>query len=230
MRVQRRGQRRFRYYTSEPPAQSHKARVRTVRTPAEELEQLVQAAIRDFLRDPRRVREAILATGRPSETLEALVARGPAAAGLLEGADLAQRRDLLVALIAHGRIAQDKVTLAVRCHEVARLLEWDGRDRFDARSCRWQPEDPAVTVELRVRVADGRQILVLPLEARRGPASPVNPALVRLIHQARKARGMVDAEREVPLAELGRRFHWQSGYFARVLRQLPSAGHHCSNS
>jgi DNA invertase Pin-like site-specific DNA recombinase len=219
MRIDHSRGRRFRYYGSEVVVWARRAGLPRLRTPAAELEELVLAALKDLFCDRQRLRAAILALGHHGPEVERLPANGVRICELIGALDLEQKRELLVTLIARGEIATDLVTLLVRCAEIERLLGWDGRGRFVGRHANWTSHDPTLAIELRVRVIHGPRVLVLPL-APEAPATPerIRPELVRLIHDARRAQALVDAEREVPLAELGLRFNWRPGFFARVLR------------
>ncbi|HTM96410.1 MAG TPA: recombinase family protein [Croceibacterium sp.] len=219
MRIDHSRGRRFRYYGSDRSGGGGGAGPPRLRTPAAELEELVLAALRDLLCDGQRLRSAMRTLGRHGLDIERLLANGERVCARINRADLEQKRDLVVALVARGELASDLVTLLVRCAEIERLLAWDGRGRFEGRRASWTTHDPTLAIELGVRVVCGPRVLVLPLAPER-PAAPerIRPELVRLIHHARAAQAMVDVERRVPLAELARRFNWRPGFFARVLR------------
>lgn len=213
-----RGQ-RYRYYTSEDANWAAREKLRRFRAAANELEDLVLAAIKDVLGDRPKLRSALLSLGRHGPEVERLPPRGPALASYLEAASLERRRDLLVALIARGEIAPASVTLVLRCAELERALAWDGKGLFRDNRAAWSPHDQTVLIELPVSVLRYQQArITLPESADPATLRKVKPDLVRLVREARRAQALVETQREMPSAELGRGFKWKPDFFARVLR------------
>lgn len=216
---ERKRDRPYRYYASEQAHWGVREGLKRYRTRAHELEELVLATLSETLCDREKVRAALLALGRHGPEVEQLSRRGAQARHQLETASLERCRDILVALIVRGEVAREHLKIVLRCAELARFVAWDGRGIFRGDRAAWSHTEPTLLLELPVNAVRFERSLVMPIE----PADPsreakIEPGLVRLIHEARRAQAMVDAERDTPVASLARRMERRPGFFSRILR------------
>jgi site-specific DNA recombinase len=216
---ERKRHRPYRYYASEQSRQAAAAGLKRYRTRADELEQLVLAALKDVFSDREKMRSALLALGRHGPEVEQLPRRGKAACRHLETASLERKRELLVTLIARGELSRDRLKLMLRCAELERFLRWDGHGLFRGDRPAWSHTEPVLLLDLPVSAVRFERSLVMPIEqADPERTARVQAGLVALVHEARKAQAMVDAGRDTPVHELAHRFGRMPGFFARILR------------
>lgn len=216
---ERKRQRPYRYYASE---QSHWAiaeGLKRYRARADELEELVLAALKEVFGSREKMRSALLSVGRHGPDVELLPTRGKGVSRYIDTASVERKRDVLIALVARGELSRDSLKLVLRCSELERLLSWNGNGMFRGDRSAWSSSDPTLLLELSVSAVRFERSLVMPIE----PVDPsahtnVVPGLVSLIHEARKAQATVDADREKTVVEIGHRFNRSPGHFARILR------------
>ena len=210
--------RRYRYYMSEQSRWATRDGLKRYRCKADQLEELVCAAIAQLLCNRELVRSGLLDLGRRGTDLETPSRNGKFAGRQLESATLEQKRTILGALIAHGEISRESIRLLIRCSELERFLMWDGTGLFQADRSAWHINEPTVLLDVPENVVRFERSLVMPIERSAKPDAIPNTSLVQLIREARKAQAMLDEERETSIAELAGRMHRQPGFFARVLR------------
>lgn len=216
---ERKRHRPYRYYASEQSHWGVRSGLKRYRARAEELEQLVLAALKEAFNDREKMRSALLALGRHGPEVEQLPKRGKAACHYLETASLERKRQLLVALVARGELSRDRVKLMLRCAELERFLRWNHQVLFRGDRPAWSHTEPVLTLDLPVSAVRFERSLVMPIEqADPGRSCHIQPGLVALVQEARKAQAMVDAGRDTPVQELARRFGRMPGFFARILR------------
>ena len=188
------------------------------RCQAEQLEELVCAAIAHLLCNRELVRSGLLDLGRRGTGLERAARNSRLARRQLEIATLEQRRAIFLALIAHGEISREKIKLLIRCSELERFLLWDGRGLFQADRSAWHINESTLLLDIPANVVRFERSLVMPIERSAEPDAIPNASLVQLIREARRAQTMLDEERETSIAELAARMHRRPGFFARVVR------------
>ena len=211
--------RRYRYYVSEHSRWATREGVKRYRTRADHLETMVVAAAKETLSDREQIRAALLAIGRHGDDLERLPQRAADACAHLDGASLEQLREILRALIVEGEISQRSLVLVFRSTEFVRFLAWDGIGAFRGNRPAWRANEPTFALERSLNEVRFERALVMPIE-------PIDPSrrrkvlrgLVDLIHEARRAQAAVDAERDLPVDVIARRFHRTPSFFCRVLR------------
>lgn len=220
MKIQVQGGRKFRYYTSESSPSSELSGLKRYRARAEQLEDLVGAAIKQTLCSSERLRSALLALGRHGPELETHPRRGSELCRIFDEGGLERKRELLVALIARGEISRDRLKLLLRCSELERLLWWDGQGLFRGNRASWTQRDTTLLIDIPVQgVLSHQGSIVLPLEPQNPWASVnVNPRLVATIREARKAQAALDERRTLPLAQVAKQFNREPGAFARLVR------------
>ena len=210
---------RYRYYVSEQSRWAIREGVKRYRVRADELEELVLAAIKEMMSDREKTRGALLAIGRHGEDLNHLPRRAACACGHLDRSNLELRREILRALIVEGEISQRSLVMVIRSTELVRFLAWDGIGTFRGDRAAWRTNEPIFTLERPLNEMRFERALVMPMElidhAKRGK---ILPGLVDLIREARKAQAAVDAERDVPIDVIARRFHRSPSFFCRILR------------
>jgi site-specific DNA recombinase len=211
----------YRYYQSEQSRWAAREGIKRFRIRAERLEELVVAAVQAMLCDRERVRGALRDIGRYGEDLDILPRRSASACRRLTEANLKSLREILCSLIVEGEISEHRLLLVFRSSEVVRFIAWDGIALFVGDRAAWSVNEPTFTV---TRPLDEfnpsiERRLVMPIEPiapqRRGKREP---ALIKLIHTARRAQAAVDAERDASVEELAAQFNCSPSRFCRVLR------------
>ena len=211
--------RRYRYYMSDQSRWAGREHLKRYRCQADQLEDLVLAALGVALTNREQTRSALLSLGRGGVVLDRLVASGSNARKSLEDSTLEHRRRMLVALIAHGEISRDHIKLFLRCSEIERFLAWNGRGLFCGDKAGWRGNEPTLMIDIPANVVRFERSLVMPLEPLNpGAKQHCNPAIISLIKEARQAQAMIDTERSTSVSEFARRLHRRPGFFARVLR------------
>ena len=120
-----------RYYKSEYTSWSRDGITRRVMVNADGAEQLTVSALGAFLVDRVELKEALLSLGLYFEEIRKLLRMGHSAAKRLSKMDNQQLRALLSALVPRAEVNTSELRLYVSCHELTRLLAWDGVGLFD---------------------------------------------------------------------------------------------------
>jgi site-specific DNA recombinase len=213
------GKRMHRYYESEKTPLAAQWGIRRFRMPADDLEELVLATVREALDNREQVRAALRVLGRRGDELHLLPRRAPAACARLDQAEPEQRREMLRALISEGEVSAHNLMLEFRTIEVARFLAWDGIGVFEGDQAGWRSSEPTFTVRRPLDEVRFNRMVEMPVEpiAQERRATP-RADLVRLIRTARHAQSAVDAECDVGLNQMAGRFHCSTQRFCRILR------------
>ena len=216
---ERKRARRYRYYCSQQSRWADREHLKRYRCKADQLEELIVAALGRCLSDREAMRSAMISLGRRGAGLDQLASAGRFASRNLEAAPLERLRAFLVALVAHGEISRDRVKLMLRCSELERILAWDGAGLFQSDKAAWRGNEPTYLLDIPANVVRFERSLVMPIE----PASPdedatPSPRLCALIREARWAQSMLDSERQTSVSELARRMNRRPGFFARIVR------------
>jgi site-specific DNA recombinase len=221
MRIQRGTgrSRELRYYKSEYTTWSRDGVTRRVMVSADHTEQLAVSALQAFLRDRVQLKAAVLSLGLYSDEIAQLLRRGNLAAkrvGQMEGSAL---RALLKAVIPRAEASPTGLKLLVSCHEISRLLSWDGVGTFEASSTRpIRVADRIYEVHAPAFLIAGHPRFMLPISPRASESSAPTPWLVDLLSRATELRAFALANRTKSVAELARAKGLGPSTFARYLR------------
>lgn len=210
---------RYRHYVSEQARWANREGIKRYRKPAEQLEELVVAAVKEVLSDREQVRAALLDLGRHGDDLERLPRREAAACANFDNTSPEDLAGVLKALIVEAEISPGRLVLVFRSSEVARYMAWDGIGQFEGDRVAWVPNEPTFTVSRPLDELRLERAMVMPLE----PIAPLRrgrfcPGLVDLVKDARRAQAAYDEDRDTPVEVLARRFGWTGSKFCRVLR------------
>lgn len=207
----------LRYYVSTSNHRLTKNGVKALRAEANDLEDLVKAAVCSFLRTRSQVSGAVHMLGYRDAETERLIDRGDAAARQLDTFDRRRLRRAWEALVERIEVSRERVRIILRCEQIRALLAWPGTGLFklarnvDARHHHVhviETEAFAVRSERRFR---------LPIETSRSVGRP-KPGLVELMSFARRAHALVYEERALSFEEVARRLHRREAFVMRALR------------
>lgn len=186
-----------RYYISNQSEWGRRQGVRRYRTKADELDQLILAAVGALFGNREQIRAMLIKAGVHDAGLDGLSANGARVAKWFDSASNRQKQCLLKALFDRIELCGTSLRLIIRLPELPRILNWDrvGLFRLDLQaSARPHPteviEVPATTICMKRELT-----LLLKRKALSERAKP-NPALIRLLSKARAAQAILD-ERSV---------------------------------
>lgn len=192
---------------------------RAYRSNAGRLDSLVIAGVTNFLTDRKALRTALRGVGLYGDELDRLVLRGPDAACRLEATPQAQLAEVFAALATRIEVAEERVTIDLRTLELRRFLEWDGASAFRGRPADWPCSNARHALEIAACAVSAARWPVINIE-RRDPALQTNPdkRLVKLLHDARRARQLLEDRRDLTIEELAGALNRRPGHFSRLVQ------------
>ena len=215
-----RNEKTFRYYTTERTRSGRREGLKTIRTNAVEVEQLALAAFRAFLCDRPALGGALSSLGTYKDDAERSMRSGPALSARIGKMEAGGLRHICQALFRRAELDRERLRLMISCHELSRLLAWDGIGTF--RRGVQAPSRQAGRIHLLdIPASIVRETRVVML-----PIVPVSPAmrfppdakLISLLQEARDAQAAVYANRSMSVAELARERGYGPSHFARLIR------------
>lgn len=208
-----------RYYISNQTEWGRRHGVRRMRTNADELENLIVAAVASFLSDRPRIRALLLGLGVHDGQLDKLGRAGVRCAKTLEAASKRQVQCALKALIERVELSEERVKVIVRSPEVKRILGWDGAGLFRGAPEEWQRPHSVELLDIAAGTVRMKRQLALPIRQRK-PEQVVSPdlRLVTLIKRARAAQALLEEYRCEKTSDLAKRVKCGPTRFARLVR------------
>lgn len=192
---------------------------RAYRSRADRLDALVIAALGAFLCDRRRLRAALRTHGLFGVELDRLSVRGATAAQRLECTTALDLGALVTALVVRIEVAPEALTIDLRPLELRRFLEWEGQGTFVGRPADWPTSNAQYTLEVPVSVISPERWPAFTVQPRDAAStSKPDKQLLILLRSARAAQALFDANRDLDLAGLARKFGRKPGYFSRLIR------------
>ncbi|HET7575596.1 MAG TPA: recombinase family protein [Sphingomicrobium sp.] len=209
----------YRYYASNQSGWGKRQRLKRLRCSADQLEEIVIAALRDLLANREQVRAILLGLGRCGKDVDEPAALGAAAAHRLSPGPRDRLRLMLNALVMRIEVSLERVKIVVRCSELERFLHWDGVGLFRGQKTDWGRIRNSHLLDVPAGTARYHRKLLMPLEPRRdGKGLKPVPGLQRLIREARETQMLADRERDKSLGELAAMMNVKADRFARLLR------------
>ena len=206
-------------YTSSNAAWSQTEYRRQYRSRADRLEQLILAAVGEFLSDRGKLRAGLKSLGLYGEELDKLAERGKFASKRLDQIPAEDLRDLFMALVLRIEIGESQLSIEFRSIELRRFLLWDASTPFHSRTADWPCSDARYVLQVDVNPLSASRWPLLHIHPKNlGTASKPNKPLVRLLRNARKAQQLVDDRRDLGIAELATQFGCRPGHFSRLVR------------
>lgn len=210
----------YRYYATERTREGQRQRLKVLRTSADDVEALALAALRSFLCDRPAVSEALAVLGTYNAATTRMLKAAPSTAKRLDQLEPTALRALWQTVLRRAELDRDRLRLYLSCFELSRLLDWDGVGLFRPAS-----QSPARSVD-RVHVVDAPSAIVretrrdvLPVTmARPDRCTAPDPALVKLIEEARAAQTAIFSNRDRTVAELARQNRRGPAMYARLVR------------
>lgn len=192
---------------------------RAYRSRADRLDAVVMAALAAFFCDRGRLRAALRAHGLFGAELERLAVRGAAAAARLEVTPKPDLEALVTTLVIRIEVGPEALTIDLRPLELRRFLEWEGQGTFVGRPTDWSTSNAQYALEVAVSViAPERWPAFFVQSCETGSTSNPDKQLLILLRSARSAQALFDANRNLDLASLARKFGRTPGYFSRLIR------------
>ena len=192
---------------------------RAYRSNAGALDSLVIAAVANFLVDRKALRAALKGLGIYGDALDGAVLRGSGAADRLEATPHEQLAALFVALVTRIEVGEEHVTIDLRTFELRRFLEWDGASAFRGRPADWPCSNARYTLEIAACAISAARWPVINV-SRRNPAltTKSDKRLLKLLHDARRARQLLEDKRDLTLEELAGELDCRPGHFSRLVQ------------
>lgn len=208
-----------RYYISNQSEWARRHGIRRYRTRADQIEQLVRAAITSFLADRERIRAILLKLDIIGPERDRLAAAGSRASKLLQSASAKQVQWALKALIERIEMSSTLVTILVRTTEIPRFLRWDGVALFRGDVESWIRPHQTELIEVPANTICTTRELTLLLKRRAiDHSNKPNSRLVRLLRKARAAQAVLDDRSVWNVAELARKLGIGPKNFTRLVR------------
>lgn len=192
---------------------------RAYRSNADRLDSLVIAALANFLADRKALRTAFKDLGLYGDVLDRLVLLGPNAASRLEATPREQLAELFAALVMRIEVGEERVTMDLRTLELRRFLEWDDISAFRGRPADWPCSNARHILEIAACAVSAARWPVINV-TRRDPMLKFKPdkQLVKLLHDARSARQLLEDRRDLTLEELAAVVGRRPGHFSRLVQ------------
>lgn len=208
-----------RYYISNQSEWARRHGIRRYRTRADQIEQLVRAAITSFLADRERIRAILLKLDIIGPERDRLAAAGSRASKLLQSASAKQVQWALKALIERIEMSSTLVTILVRTPEIPRFLRWDGVALFRGDVESWIRPHQTELIEVPANTICTTRELTLLLKRRAiDHSNKPNFRLVRLLRKARAAQTVLDDRSVWNVVELARKLGIGPKNFTRLVR------------
>jgi hypothetical protein len=144
---------------------------------------------------------------------------GSKAASRLEATPREQMEALFTALAIRIEVGEERVVIDLRTLELRRFLEWDGSSTFRARPTDWPCSNARHALEIAACAVSAARWPVINV-TRRDPAATGKPdkLLLKLLHDARSARQLLEDRRDMTLDELGGILGCRPGHFSRLVQ------------
>lgn len=208
-----------RHYRSVQTEWGRRHGVRTFRTRAEPIEQLVVAAITSMLCDRERLRAMLLRLGIHDNDLNKLTAAGAGASKILATGSLRQVQCVLKALIERIELSGTAITVIIRSSEIPRFLRWDGVGFFRGDRDSWSVRPQTDVIEIPSSAVSMKREMAMLLRKRAiDPSVKPNPKLVALLKRARLAQAALDEREFTGVTELAKRVHCHPKHFTELVR------------
>lgn len=208
----------YRYYISNQNEWGKRHNVKRLRTSADELETLVLSGICAFLADRERLRPLLFRHGvSPPSAIRKLSASGVRVAKLLRESSPRQKISALKALIDHGQLSFEDTSICLRTDEVVRFLRWDGVGLFRGKPDEWSRHTERELLVLPACVVRMKRTLTIPIGRSTCKRRP-DFRLKALLDRARKARHLLEDERDLPVEAIAKKVKCGTTQFARLVR------------
>ena len=219
LELKRKHGKHYKTYVSSNAIWSQKLFLRQYRSSADELDNVVLAAVAEFLCDRIALRKALKRLGLFGENLEALAAKGPPASDRLMTTPKPQLKELFKAIAHRVELGEDQVSIEFRMMEVRRYLEWTSEASFRGRSSNWSLSDARYDHVVAVRAVTAERWPSLHINPREASCTGTpDKKLITLIRSARKAQRLVEENRDLDLEALAKIQGCRTAQFARLIR------------
>jgi site-specific DNA recombinase len=211
--------RTYRYYRTEQAGWARGTGQRNILVESDRVELLAVGAIKAFLVDRVKLKEAVLSLGLYSDEVGRLLRRGQLAARRLELLDKVQLREFFLALVPRAEVTRTGLRLLLSCFELGHFLGWDGVGIFRKSVLRSAPgADRFRLVYAPAALICGHPYFILPIRARPPATGSPDPHLVSLLEQAADLRQYMLTNRSRSIAQLANERKMGASMFARLVR------------
>ncbi|HEX6259065.1 MAG TPA: recombinase family protein [Woeseiaceae bacterium] len=211
--------RQLRYYASNFTAWARRQRLKRMRANADEVEQVLIAALQSFLQDRKRVREMLLVHGIHGPELDRLTRAGSSAARQLGLHSERKLNDILHGILERVELGPEHLTAIIIREEMRRFLAWDGVGMFGIDHDARRRNGAVHFLQVAVSAVRETKLFALPIV----PAAIDSPSrpdlrLVRLLEEAGKARDLMTVRRDLDIAGLSAELNMKMCRFSRLVR------------
>lgn len=208
-----------RYYISNQSEWGRRHGVRRYRTRADELDELVIAAVASLLSDRGRLRSMLFSAGVHDGRLNKWGAAGTRISRVFETGSNRQQQCVLKCLIERIELAETLIRIVIRVPELPRLLQWDGAGLFRGDTEGWNRPHATEVIEIPATTICMKRELTLLLK-RKAPdlSNKPNRRLVGLLTKARAAQAVLDERSIWHVNELAGRIGCHAKRFTRLVR------------
>lgn len=207
----------LRYYVSTSNHRLSKRGVKALRAEANDLEDLIKAAVCSFFRTRTKVSEAIHSLGFRDAETEKLIDRGEVAARLIETLDRRRLRRAWEGLIEKIEASRERIQIVMRCEQVRAFLAWSGAGLFKLGPTSDDKFHRVFIVETEAFAIRSERQFRLPIDTSSQPGKP-KQGLIDLMAFARRAQALVYESRNLTFAQIAHRLHRREAFVMRALR------------
>ena len=208
-----------RYYISNQSEWGRRHGVRRYRTRADQLDQMVVAAITSLLADRERLRAILLKLGIYDGRLNSLTAAGERVAALLGRASPLQAQCALRTLVERIELSATLIRIIIRMPEIPSLLMWNGVGLIRGDRNSWSRPHETFVIDVPANTICLKRELTLLLKRSTGDAgNRPNRRLVGLLDKARSAQAVLDERSFWHINQMAAKIGCHPKRFTRLVR------------
>lgn len=208
-----------RYYLSNQSEWGRRHGARRYRVPADNLEELVLAAVNSLLSDRERLRGILLGFGIRDGSLNKLTAAGGQIAKFIEAATPRRAQCVLHALIERIELSGSWIKIIIRTPELPRVLHWDGVGLFRGDKDAWVRPHVTYVLDVPANAVSMKRELTLLLKRRKShTGDKPNRRLVGLLDKSRAAQAVLDERTVYGVIEMAAKIRCHPKRFTRLVR------------
>lgn len=208
-----------RYYLSNQNEWGRRNGVRRYRTKADELEELILSSLSAQFVRRESFREYLVKAGYRGRQLAGLLHLGGNAARLMKTITQVQLQAAVKAVIERIDVSEDQILVSIRAKQFTEFAHWNGVGLLSVRTSAPNANEPIEVLTISTSTVRIKRDLTNLFTQRRVPDSASkNPALIRLVRQARRAQGVIDDSHGLSVLEVSKACHCAHTRLPRLLR------------
>lgn len=208
-----------RYYLSNQNEWGRRNGVRRYRTKADDFEELVLSSLSAQFVRRENFRQYLVKAGYRGRQLTGHLHLGARAARLMKTITHAQLQAAIKAIIERIDVSDDQIFISIRAKQFTQFAQWNGVGLLSANTIAVTANNPVEVLTVSTSTVRIKRDLTNLFTQRRVPDSASkNPALIRLVRQARRAQGVIDDSHALSVLEVSKACHCAHTRLPRLLR------------